>query len=115
MGRGRVVVLWLVASVVVVGAATPILLVRAQDRRAALVAQGERFFTEQGCYGCHTLGKFGTPIAADLTRIGARYGEADLVRWLTDPASQKPTAHMPKLQLAPDEAVALAAFLASQR
>lgn len=111
----RAVMPWVVACVVVVLAATPVFLARAQDRRAALVAQGERFFTEQGCYGCHTLGKFGTPIAADLSRIGAKYREADLVRWLSDPASQKPTAHMPKLKLAPDQAAALAAFLASQR
>lgn len=86
----------------------------AQDRRAA-VARGERLFTEHGCYGCHTVGKFGTPIGPDLSRIGTRYTERDLVRWLGDPAEQKPTAHMPKLELTSGEIVALAAFLAAQR
>lgn len=86
----------------------------AQDRRAA-VARGERLFTEQGCYGCHTVGKFGTPLGPDLSRIGARYTERDLVRWLGDPAEQKPNAHMPKLELTPAEITAVAAFLATQR
>lgn len=86
----------------------------AQDRRAA-AARGERLFTEHGCYGCHMVGKFGTPLGPDLSRIGTKYTERDLVRWLGDPAEQKPTAHMPKLELAPAEITALAAFLAAQR
>ena len=30
----------------------------------SLVAQGKRVFNDQGCYGCHTMGKSGTPIAS---------------------------------------------------
>ena len=30
---------------------------------APLVSQGKRLYTEQGCYGCHTMGKMGTTIA----------------------------------------------------
>jgi len=81
----------------------------------ALTAQGKRLFVEQGCYGCHTLGKAGTPIALDLSRVGAKYSESDLTKWLRDPSAQKPRAHMPKIQLNEPEVRALAAYLASLR
>jgi mono/diheme cytochrome c family protein len=82
---------------------------------AALAAKGERVFRDQGCYGCHTVGKFGTPIANDLGKIGAKYDLAYLTRWLRDPSSQRPTAHMPKIELKEAEVDALAAYLASLR
>jgi mono/diheme cytochrome c family protein len=88
-------------------------LARAQDRPA--VATGARLFMDHGCYGCHRIGALGTPIGPDLSKIGAKYAEVDLVRWLSDPASQKPNAHMPKLELTPADISALAAFLAAQR
>ena len=77
------------------------------------VARGRGLFFEQGCNGCHTLGAIGTPIAVDLSRIGAKYPEEYLRRWLRDPSLQKPTAHMPKIDLTEEESQALAAFLAS--
>lgn len=83
--------------------------------QSALVAQGSKLFSEQGCNGCHTVGKMGTPIGPDLSRVGSRYPQSYLVEWLRDPASQKPTAHMPKLQLTEKEMHALAAYLASLR
>lgn len=86
---------------------------RAQDRAA--VTTGARLFMAHGCYGCHRVGALGTPIGPDLSRVGAKYTEGDLVRWLSDPASQKPNAHMPKLELTPADINALAAFLAAQR
>jgi len=80
-----------------------------------LAARGREVFREQGCYGCHTVGTTGTPIASDLTRIGTRLDETSLAAWLRNPALQRPTAHMPKLQLSETEVRALAAYLASQR
>ena len=80
-----------------------------------LATRGKRVFTEQGCYGCHTLGKTGTPIAPDLSHIGRTRSREQLARWLSDPAAQKPTAHMPKLALSEAEVRALAAYLASLR
>ncbi|HYS93701.1 MAG TPA: cytochrome c [Candidatus Acidoferrales bacterium] len=80
---------------------------------ASLVDQGKRVFNDQGCYGCHTMGKSGTPIAPDLSTIGSKHSEAYLRTWLEDPKLQKPRAHMPKLQLSEDEVRALAAYLAS--
>ncbi len=78
-------------------------------------ARGKQLFTDQGCYGCHTVEKFGTPIAQDLSHVGSKYSVADLRRWLEDPLTQKPTAHMPKIAMSEAEAQALAAYLASLR
>ncbi|HKZ08847.1 MAG TPA: c-type cytochrome [Methylomirabilota bacterium] len=86
----------------------------AADRESA-VTQGAKVFTAQGCNGCHMVGKTGTPIATDLTRIGAKYSEKQLRLWLADPRSQKPTAHMPRLALTSAEIDSLAAYLASLR
>ena len=87
----------------------------AAQSRDALIAKGRQLFTDLGCYGCHTIGSAGTPIAPDLRRTASRYSEADLARWLRDPAAQEPTRHMPNLQLSEAEASAVAAFLVSLR
>jgi mono/diheme cytochrome c family protein len=87
---------------------------QAQDGRA-LVGQGRMVFRDQGCYGCHTAEGMGTPIGPDLSRIGAKHNETYLTRWLRDPSVQRPTAHMPKLQLTETEVQALAAYLGSLR
>jgi mono/diheme cytochrome c family protein len=79
----------------------------------ALVAEGRTLFTEKGCYGCHTIGATGTPIAPGLDHVGARYSEATLARWLRDPSAQEATHHMPNLGLSEAEAGALATFLTS--
>ena len=79
------------------------------------LAQGKQLFTQQGCYGCHMIDKYGTPIATDLSHVGAKYDRAYLARWLKDPSAQKPTAHMPKIALTDAETQALAAYLASLR
>ena len=76
---------------------------------------GRSVFFAQGCYGCHRLGVAGTPIAHDLSRVGRKYTETQLEKWLRDPMSQKPTAHMPRLALTEDEIRALARYLASLR
>jgi len=79
----------------------------------ALASQGKRLFTEQRCYGCHTVGKTGTPIANDLSQVGSKYPESYLRQWLREPQQQKPRAHMPKIQMTEADARALAAYLAS--
>ena len=76
---------------------------------------GRQVFFSQGCYGCHRVGVAGTPIAYDLSHVGSKYTEADLAKWLRDPASQKPSAHMPRLNLSEDEIRALAKYLGSLR
>jgi mono/diheme cytochrome c family protein len=98
------VLVWLAACAAAVG-----------QEDAGRRARGKQLFTEQGCYGCHTIEKFGTPIANDLSHVGSKYDLAFLTRWLRDPSAQKPTAHMPKIALSETEAEALAAYLASLR
>jgi len=85
----------------------------ARHHGTALASQGKRLFTEQGCYGCHTVGKMGTPIANDLSHVGSKYPESYLREWLREPQQQKPRAHMPKIQMTEADARALAAYLAS--
>ena len=99
---GLVLVLLLAALVVSSGAQAPTEL-------------GKQYFMNSGCYGCHTVGKMGTPIGPDLSRVGAKYSRAYMERWLRDPSSQRPNAHMPVLELGEDQVKALAAFLASLR
>jgi mono/diheme cytochrome c family protein len=109
-GVAGIVVVWLLASGLGLGCGR----LDAQGREA-LIAQGRQLFADKGCYGCHTVGIAGTPIAPDLGRAGARYPEATLMRWLRDPSAQEQTHHMPNLQLSEAEASALAAYLASLR
>jgi cytochrome c oxidase subunit 2 len=80
---------------------------------AESAGEGRQFFFSQGCYGCHRVGAAGTPIANDLSHVGAKYTESELAKWLRDPAAQKPRAHMPRLALQEDEIRALAAYLAT--
>ena len=79
------------------------------------VDAGKRYFVDSGCYGCHIVGKMGTPIGPDLSHVGAKYSRAYLERWLKDPAAQRPSAHMPKLELSEQQAKALADFMSSLR
>ena len=92
-----------------------VLAATAQERGplAARAEEGQRLFTAQGCHGCHTIGKMGTPIGPELSHVGAKYSEGYLRRWLRDPAEQRPHQHMPKLELTEPQVDALAAFLAS--
>jgi cytochrome c oxidase subunit II len=78
-------------------------------------AQGRRLFTEHGCHGCHTVLGTGTPIAPDLSHVGAFKTEGELAGRLRDPAVHTPGAHMPKLDLSEADVRALAAYLASLR
>lgn len=87
---------------------------QAQDGRA-LVGQGRMIFRDQGCYGCHTAEKMGTAIGPDLSHIGTKHDQTYLTRWLRDPSAQRPSAHMPKIQLTEGEVQALAAYLGSLR
>lgn len=89
--------------------------VSAQDRnRAALVEEGRQAFMRNGCYGCHTVGRVGTPMARDLTHVGAKYRPEYLEKWLRDPSYLRPSTHMPAIELNEADIQSLAAFLAAQ-
>jgi cytochrome c oxidase subunit 2 len=79
------------------------------------IDQGQRHFMNSGCHGCHTVGKMGTPIGPDLSHVGSKYSRAYLERWLRDPSAQRPSAHMPTLELSEEQVNALAGFLSSLR
>ena len=107
--RGRVIVAGFVVVGVLGGALAVQQRAAAQDR----AEQGRRMFMEQGCHGCHTVQKMGSPIGPDLSHVGAKYSESYLKNWLRDPSRQRPAAHMPKLELTEPQIALLAAFLAS--
>jgi cytochrome c oxidase subunit 2 len=84
--------------------------------QAGLLDAGQKVFIDQGCYGCHTIGKLGTQgVAPDLSHIGAKHDVAYLTKWLREPTVQRPTAHMPKIEMTKADADAVAAYLASLR
>jgi mono/diheme cytochrome c family protein len=100
------------AAFVVLMLAVPI--ATAQDR-AALVEEGRTTFARVGCSNCHTLNGVGTPVAVDLSRVGAKHDIVYLERWLRDPREVRPSGHMPALELTDADIRALAAYLAAQR
>jgi cytochrome c oxidase subunit 2 len=100
-----------IAIVLLAGACTAV----AQSPSRAVIERGEAAFKDNGCYGCHLIGKFGTPIGPNLSEVGRKYPQEYLARWLRDPALQRPSAHMPKLELTEADVQALAAYLASLR
>ena len=108
MKRGMIVPMALAVAVLMLA----IVPAGSQDRDA-VNGPGEAVFVSQGCYGCHQIGKFGTPIGPDLSHLGAKYPAGYLAAWLRDPESVRPTAHMPKLELTPEEIRSLATYLAS--
>jgi RNA polymerase-binding transcription factor DksA/cytochrome c551/c552 len=87
----------------------------AHGQDASLAARGRSVFAVNGCYGCHVVGKAGTPIGPELSYVGVKYSQPYLMRWLRDPAEQRPGAHMPALELTDDDVRALAAYLATLR
>ena len=103
------------AGVVVAAAALLFSACVAQAQGDALAARGQTAFMTNGCYGCHMVGKTGTPIGPELSHAGSRYSPEYLERWLRDPALQRPSAHMPALELSESDIRALAAYLGSLR
>lgn len=87
----------------------------AQSAGGPVIERGEAAFKTNGCYGCHMIGKFGTPIGPNLSHVGRKYPPDYLARWLRDPQQQRPSAHMPALELTEADVQALAAYLGSLR
>jgi nitric oxide reductase subunit C len=102
--------------VVAVAAAALLMVACASDRSRATgdVSAGREIFLTQ-CYGCHTLGAAGTPIAPDLSRVGARLSREEIERRLRDPRTHQPTARMPKLDLSEAQIHALGTYLSELR
>ena len=105
----------LVVAGLVLAAALAVAPALAQDRDAAVASRGREAFVTNGCYGCHIINKFGTPIGPELSHVGARYTPEYLMRWLRDPELQRPGSHMPALELSEGDIRALADYLGSLR
>ncbi|MEK6608878.1 MAG: c-type cytochrome [Myxococcota bacterium] len=82
---------------------------RAPD--AALVEQGRAAFDEYGCAECHKPGGDGP----DLAQVGARLEPGWIYALVQEPDAFVRGISMPDLDLGSDEALAITAYLASQR
>lgn len=69
-----------VAFALSAGAAT----LDAQD--AAKVAAGKKVYDTQKCATCHAIGGAGGKLASALDGVGKKLSEADIKKWLTNPA-----------------------------
>jgi mono/diheme cytochrome c family protein len=88
--------------------------------RSSAVREGLSVFLEHRCARCHqTALPNGAPElnmdAPSFDGIGSRLRQGWMAKWIADPRSIRPDAHMPKFRVAsqPENAQAIAAFLAT--
>lgn len=75
------------------------------------VAAGQHLYTELRCAYCHSIQGRGGVLGPDLTTIGAKRDREWLIVHFQNPQNIVPGSKMPKLNLLPEEAEALAAYL----
>jgi cytochrome c oxidase subunit II len=105
-------------------------LVQQRDTAAAptdsKARRGQQVFVSSPCVMCHTIGgtTAGSRVGPDLTHIASRRTiaagtlpntEGNLLAWITDPQAVKPGAKMPANPLAPQDLVAVVAYLETLR
>jgi cytochrome c oxidase subunit II len=84
--------------------------------------RGQEIFLSKACVMCHQIRgtKAGGRVAPDLTHIGSRQylaagtlpmSRGSLAAWIIDPQAIKPGAHMPLVELDPDDVPPLARYL----
>jgi mono/diheme cytochrome c family protein len=80
---------------------------------APLLAQGQIFFEQGGCTGCHLAkGYENMPkIGPSLMRISTKVDPSWMVRWIENPHKFRPRTRMPNFELKEGDATAIAAFL----
>lgn len=83
---------------------------------APLVTQGRRLFFERACYTCHAIAgtSYGS-IGPELTNVGRKRRHDYIRHKIEDPRATNPTSTMPKQDLAPEQVLALTAFLKAQQ
>lgn len=83
-----------------------------EGNKEASMQTGEKIFKKKkSCFACHQLEDEGGKIGPDLSQAGARYGPDWLYAWILNPHAYKPETKMPNMDVAPEEAKVLAAFL----
>ncbi len=78
------------------------------------IAEGRELFDGYMCLGCHRLGGEGTQVGPDLEGSGKKYSLEYLRAFLESPDALVPGNPMKELQLWPEEAHALAAYLSTR-
>lgn len=77
----------------------------------ARIAAGETLFTQKGCVACHGFGgrhdAAPLPAAPDLAHTRKRMAPDHIAAWISDPSALSPEATMPRVELTPDEVLAL--------
>ena len=63
------------------------------------IARVKDIMLSKGCLNCHTLGKGGGKIAADLTDVGSRRSADWIRRWIQDPPAMPASQRGPNLWL----------------
>ena len=78
------------------------------------ILAGEKLFKKKkSCFACHQLEDDGGKIGPDLSQAGTRYEPEWLYAWIMNPPVYKPETKMPNMNVAPEEAQALVAFLSA--
>lgn len=78
---------------------------------AAIAAAPPPEYFGQVCVACHAVGGSGGVVGPALDGVGGRMSQAELDRWLADPASVKPGTAMPNLGLSDSTRSELVAWL----
>ncbi len=92
----------------------------------ALVSRGETLYHSIGCVACHAPFRAASeggdasiaPAARQSVPLGplaAKYPATELALFLQNPAAHRPGDRMPQLNLAPDEALAVATYLVREQ
>lgn len=79
----------------------------------ALIAKGEKVYTEKKCAVCHMIKSKGGKAGPDLSEVGAKRDAQWLKTFLKDPKAGNPKAKMMGFKGTEDELEALVAYLAS--
>jgi mono/diheme cytochrome c family protein len=74
-------------------------LVLAQAPDPKKVEAGQKAYEAQKCATCHSIKGVGGKLSTDLAGVGAKFTEADIRKWLTDPAPLE--AKLPKKPVMP--------------
>jgi len=83
-----------------------------EGEKDSAIQAGEKLFKKKkSCFACHRLEDEGGKIGPDLSQAGARYGPEWLYAWILNPHAYKPETKMPNMNVAPEEAQVLVAFL----
>lgn len=83
-----------------------------EGEKDSSIQAGEKLFKKKkSCFACHQLADEGGKIGPDLSQAGVRYGAEWLYAWILNPHEYKPKTKMPNMDVSPEEAQVLVAFL----